>query len=199
MELKLNNLWYYNPWLTKTNPIQPQNGRLEYDQTLGIIINWEIHINGIPYVATFTELWNSVVDFNYSMSLGRPWLRDVKVTHDRRNNVIIVQSNGTIKTILVNKKLGIETRRPQVLICYDLMESLTDEEEDLIFETKPKLFSIGIIIFSNEKNSLMNVGVIEFIINGEFELEQGISNQGATKVVVQQQKQLNSMANQIHH
>jgi hypothetical protein len=113
--------------------------------------------------------------------------------------VIIVQSNGTIKTILVNKKLGVETRRPQVLICYDLMESLTDEEEDLIFETKPKLFSIGIIIFSNEKNSLMNVGVIEFIINGEFELEQGISNQGATKVVVQQQKQLNSMANQIHH
>jgi hypothetical protein len=133
------------------------------------------------------------------MSLGRPWLRDVKVTHDRRNNVIIVQSNGTIKTILVNKKLGVETRRPQVLICYDLMENLTDEEEDLIFETKPKLFSIGIIIFSNEKNSLMNVGVIEFIINGEFELEQGISNQGATKVVVQQQKQLNSMANQIHH
>ncbi len=75
---------------------------------------------------------------------------------------------------------------PQILICYDLMESLTDEEEDLIFETKPKLFSIGIIIISDEKNSLMNVGVTKIIINDEFELEQGISNQGATKVVAQQ-------------
>jgi hypothetical protein len=41
--------------------------------------------------------------------------------------------------------LGIETRRPQVLVCYDLMEGLINEEEYLIFETKPKLFSIGTI------------------------------------------------------
>jgi hypothetical protein len=27
-------------------------------------------------------LKNNVVDFNYSMLLGRPWLRDVKITHD---------------------------------------------------------------------------------------------------------------------
>ncbi len=49
---------------------------------LGIIKNLRIHIHGIPYVATFIILKNNVVDFNYSMLLGRPWLRDAKVTHD---------------------------------------------------------------------------------------------------------------------
>jgi hypothetical protein len=47
--------------------------------------------------------------------------------------VIIVQGNGIIKTILVNKKLGAKTKRPQVLVCYDLLEGLTNEEEDLNF------------------------------------------------------------------
>jgi hypothetical protein len=46
--------------------------------------------------------------------------------------------------------LGIETKQPQVLVCYDLLERLTNEKEDLIFETKPELFSIGTIIISNE-------------------------------------------------
>jgi hypothetical protein len=44
--------------------------------------------------------------------------------------------------------LGAETRRPQVCVCYDLMKGLTYEEEELIFETKPKLFSIGMITLS---------------------------------------------------
>jgi hypothetical protein len=55
------------------------------------------------------------------MFLGRPWIKDAKVTHDWGNNVIIVQGNRIIVTILVNKKLGAKTRRPQVLVCYDLM------------------------------------------------------------------------------
>jgi hypothetical protein len=49
---------------------------------LGIITNLKIHIHGIPYVATFIVLKNNVVESNYSMLLGRPWLIDVKVTHD---------------------------------------------------------------------------------------------------------------------
>jgi hypothetical protein len=53
--------------------------------------------------------------------LGRPWLIDAKVTHDWGNNVIIVQGDGTIKIISNNRKLGAETRKPQVLVCYDLM------------------------------------------------------------------------------
>jgi hypothetical protein len=57
---------------------------------LGIIINLKIHKHGIPYVATFIVLQNSVVDFCYYMLVGRPWFKDAKVTHDKGNNVIIV-------------------------------------------------------------------------------------------------------------
>jgi hypothetical protein len=78
-----------------------------------------------------------VVDYNYSLLLGRPWLKDAKVTHEWGNNVIIVQDNGTFNTISVNRKLGVKTRKPQVLVCYDLLKGLTDGEEDLIFEIKP--------------------------------------------------------------
>jgi hypothetical protein len=49
---------------------------------LGIIRNLKIHIHGIPYIATFIVLKNSVIDSSYSMLLGRHWLRDAKVTHD---------------------------------------------------------------------------------------------------------------------
>jgi hypothetical protein len=96
---------------------------------LGIIRNLKIHIHGIPYIATFIILKNNVVDFSYYILLRRPWLRGAKVTHDWGNNVINVQGNGTVKTISVNMKLGAETKRPQVFVCYDLMERLTYEED----------------------------------------------------------------------
>jgi hypothetical protein len=82
--------------------------------------------------------------------------------------VIIIQGNGTIKTISINKKLGLETKRPLVFVWYDLMEGLTDEEEDLIFEIKPKLFSINTITISNETISLLNDGIRKIILNGKF-------------------------------
>ncbi len=72
---------------------------------LGIIKNLKIHIHGIPYITTFMVLKSGVVDFSYFMLLGRPWLIDAKVTHDWCNNVITIQGNGTIITILVNRKL----------------------------------------------------------------------------------------------
>jgi hypothetical protein len=51
---------------------------------LGIIRNLKILIYGIPYIATFNVLKNNVVDFSYSMLMGRLWLKDAKVTHDLR-------------------------------------------------------------------------------------------------------------------
>ncbi len=86
----------------------------------------KIHIHGIPYITTFIVLKNNVVDFSYSMLLGRPWFRYAKVTHEWDNNVIIVQGNGIIKIISINRKLGAETRRPQVFVCYDLIKGLTN-------------------------------------------------------------------------
>jgi hypothetical protein len=70
------------------------------DQTItkpiGLIKDLRMCIHYIPYIATFTILHNTIVDFSYSMLLGRPWLRDVKTTHDWRNNMITIQGNGTI-------------------------------------------------------------------------------------------------------
>jgi hypothetical protein len=91
------------------------------NRPLGITINLKIHIYGIPYVATFIVLQNSVVDFSYSMLPGRHWLKNAKVTHDWGNNVIIVQGNGTIRTISVNEKLGAKIEAPMyffVMICW---------------------------------------------------------------------------------
>jgi hypothetical protein len=79
------------------------------------------------------------------MLLGRPWLKDVKVAHDWENIIVTIQRNGTIRTIIVTKHFGGEVRRPEVLLCYDYQNNIIDEEEDIIFVTKPKLFSIGTI------------------------------------------------------
>jgi hypothetical protein len=42
--------------------------------------------------------------------------------------------------------LGGEVRRPKMLLCYNYQNGITDEEKDIIFVIKPKMFSIGIII-----------------------------------------------------
>lgn len=57
------------------------------------------------------------------------------------------------------------------------------EEEDLIFDTKPKLFSIGTIIISDETISLLSIGVLEIRISTESELEQGTSYQRTLKLM----------------
>ncbi len=49
---------------------------------MGLICDLKIYVHSIPYVITFIVLHNSVVDISYSMLLGRPWLRDVRVAHD---------------------------------------------------------------------------------------------------------------------
>jgi hypothetical protein len=94
------------------------------------------------------------------MLLGRPWFGDAKVTHDWGNDVIIVQGNGIVKTILVNKKLGAKTRRPQVLVYYNLLEGLINGEEDLIFEIKLELLLISTIIISDEIISLLSTRLL---------------------------------------
>ncbi len=129
-------------------------------------------MNVIPYIATFIVSKNNVVYSSYSILLRRPWLRNAKVTRDWGHNVITIEGNGKIETILSNGKLVAKTRRPQVFVCYHLMEGLVDEEEDLIFETKPKLLSISTIILSEEIISLLSVGVLKIKSIEEFDLKQ---------------------------
>jgi hypothetical protein len=64
------------------------------DQTivkpLGLIKNPKILVHGIPYTITFIVIQSSVLDSNYSMLLGCPWLKDDKMSHDWGNNVIAI-------------------------------------------------------------------------------------------------------------
>jgi len=100
--------------------LAPYHLRMAYKnmtKPFGIIKKLKIHIHGIPYVATFIVLQNNVIDFSYSMLLGRPWFRDAKITHDWGNNVIIFQGNGIVRTISINKKLRVKTN-PNIYLLW---------------------------------------------------------------------------------
>ncbi len=64
------------------------------DQTtmklVDLIRNLKIYVHDIPYITMFIILQNSVVDFNYSMLLGRPWLWDAKVAQDWGSNIVTI-------------------------------------------------------------------------------------------------------------
>jgi hypothetical protein len=79
---------------------------------MGLIRDLKIYVHDIPYITTFIVLQTNVVDSSYSMSLGRPRLKDVKVAHDRGSNTITIQGNGKVRKIIITKRLGGEVRRP---------------------------------------------------------------------------------------
>jgi hypothetical protein len=70
------------------------------DQTItkpiGHINDLKIYIHGIPCIVTFMVMKNNVLDSNYSMLLGQPWLCNACVTHDWGNNLITIEGNGTM-------------------------------------------------------------------------------------------------------
>ncbi len=57
---------------------------------MGLIQDLKIYVHDISYITMFTIFQNNMVDSSYSMLLGRPWLRDVKVAHDWGNNIITI-------------------------------------------------------------------------------------------------------------
>jgi hypothetical protein len=60
------------------------------------------------------------------------------------NNIITIQGNGTIQTIVVTKHLGINLKRPYVLLCFDYHDGITNEKEYMMFVSELELFSIGV-------------------------------------------------------
>jgi hypothetical protein len=59
--------------------LAPYNMRMANQTTtkpVGLIKDLKICVHGIPYITTFIVLQNNVVEYNYSMLLGRPWLRE---------------------------------------------------------------------------------------------------------------------------
>jgi hypothetical protein len=94
--------------LPKPKPT-PYNMRIVDKTTtkpVGLIRDLNIYVHNIPYKTTFIVLQNNVVDSNYSMLLGRSWLRDAKVAHDWGSNIVTIQGNFTIRTIIVTKNFG---------------------------------------------------------------------------------------------
>jgi hypothetical protein len=99
--------------LVKPKPT-PYNLKMAHQTTtkpVWLIRDLKIYVHGIPYITTFIVFHNSVLDSSYSMLLGRPWLRDAKVAHDSRSNIITMQGNGIVQTITITKHLGGEVRR----------------------------------------------------------------------------------------
>jgi hypothetical protein len=109
-------------------------GNQTITKPLGLIKDLKI-LHGIPYAMTFTIIHSSVLDSNYSMLLGHPWLRDAKMFHNWGNNTIIIHGTNIVRTIPITKKLGAPTKHPKVLVCYDFHSRIFDEEEDLMFTT----------------------------------------------------------------
>ncbi len=66
------------------------------------------------------------------------------MAHNWGSNIVTIQGNGIVKTITVTKHLGDEIRKPKMLLCYDYQNGIT-HEEDIIFATELKLFSIKTI------------------------------------------------------
>ncbi len=104
-----------------------------------------------------------MLNFSYFMLLGRPWLRNVKMSHDWGNNTITIQGASTFKTIL-----GAPTKCPKILVCYDFHYGICDKKEDLMFAIKPRLFSIGTIvvptsIWSNQLAKLITSSYLNLV------------------------------------
>jgi len=57
---------------------------------MGLIRDLKVYVHYISYITMFTIFQNNMIDSSYSMLLGRPWLRDVKVAHDWGNNTITI-------------------------------------------------------------------------------------------------------------
>ncbi len=71
-------------WVSKPKP-KSYNLRMANQTTtkpMGLIRDLKIYFHNNFYINTFIVLHNSVVDYNYFMLLGRPWLRDAKVAND---------------------------------------------------------------------------------------------------------------------
>jgi len=52
-----------------------------------------------------------------------------------------------------------EVRRPEVLLCYDYRNDITDEEKNIIFAIELELFSIGTISLLETIQSMKTVDV----------------------------------------
>jgi len=118
-------------------------------QPVGLLRNIKIHIHGIAYTIILTVISCQDVKSAYTLLLGRPWLRDARVIHDWSNDQIQIMGDGTIRTIPVNRELGLEATTPETLVCYNYVEGLSDNEESILLAAEEFLHPIGTIAISD--------------------------------------------------
>ena len=73
----------------------------------GLLRDVKIHIHGIPYIVTLTVIDCQTIKSDYSMLLGRPWLRNAKVIHDWANDQVQIMGNGTVQDSEDKSSIGI--------------------------------------------------------------------------------------------
>jgi hypothetical protein len=94
---------------------------------------------------------NNVLDFGYLMLLGWPWLCIALVTHDWGNNLITIEGNGIVLTIIMTKHLDSNTKHPKVLLCYDMTKKITYEEKEMFFTINWICLQLGPLHYWNRK------------------------------------------------
>ncbi len=141
---------------------------------IGLIGDLKIHIHGILYVIMMK---NNVLDASYSMVLGCPWLRDAKVTHDWENNLISIEGNGTICPITKTKHLDNNTKHLEVFFCYNFVNGVTNEEEDMLLVAELNLFIISTIILSKLK-----ILVMVWLMQKSIQMEKSILMQKSARI-----------------
>jgi hypothetical protein len=94
---------------------------------LALIKDLRIFVHGILYAVTFTIIQSNVLDFNYFMLIGCPWLRDDSVSRDWGNNTITIQGADIVRAILITKKLGAPTKHLEIVVYYDFHFGIFDE------------------------------------------------------------------------
>jgi hypothetical protein len=104
-------------------------------KSLGLIRDLKIFVHGIPYTITFIVINSNVMDSSYSMLLGHRWLKNAKISYDWGTNIVTIQGICIIITIPVTNKLGIQTKRLKILVCYVFHSRTFDDEEDVMFTT----------------------------------------------------------------
>jgi hypothetical protein len=69
-----------------------------------------------------------------------------------------------MKTKSITKKLGVQTKRLKVLVCYDFHFRISNEEEDVMFAIELDLFSIGTITIPTHIEHVPKLVYIPYIV-----------------------------------
>jgi hypothetical protein len=96
-------------------------------------------------------------------------------SHNWGTNTITKQGTDIVRIIFVTNKLGIQTKRREVLVCYVFHFGIFNDEKDVMFATKLDLFSIGTITIPIHIKHVLKPVCIPNIIKAKLILKQLIT------------------------